>query len=166
MILLLHSYYNICLLFSIRYLLDTSGFRRSWSVMRNRRIIGNTRNFYSLPGKGPKSRFAPRANAANDDINFLHTDNICFVSYKLPYLGGGKRRAFLGTRESQGTGRRPRNGITLLISKEYLRIVVCSMNVQGACSDVLFRDTLESARFKPLIHRAAAFSDYAFLSHN
>ena len=72
--------------------------------MRHGGVIGNTGDTNSLPGKCTECRLAAGSHAADDDINFLHADDVRFLAHELAYFGGGERSTFLGTGKPKGTG--------------------------------------------------------------
>ncbi len=113
-------------------LLNSTSFRRTTSVMRQRSNVNNLRNLDTGTMHGSDSRLTSVTRTLNVRLYLSQTQvirNLCAI---LSCHLCGIRRVLLRTSESHFSGRRPRNNLAFTVGQRNNNVVERRMNVQLA----------------------------------
>ena len=112
-------------------LLNSSSFRRTTAIMRDRSHISNTGNVKPCALEGTNSRLTPTARSFNINIYLtqavLHSPSRCLLSCQLSSVGSTLTRAL-----KPGCSRTsPSDNISLGVSKSNYSIIKCRLDIRS-----------------------------------
>src|SRR3989344_5490985 len=112
--------------------LDATRLRRTRTVVRDGRIIGDASDFDAFAGETTQRALTAGADTADDDIDFLEAHHRRLLSEEFTHFRGSERRTFLGAGEAESPRGRPRDGVAFLIGERNFRIVIGSMDMENS----------------------------------
>src|SRR3989344_8208537 len=149
-----------------RSILDAARPRRTNAIVRNWRFIRDTGDADAFTGECADCGFATGADATDDYRSFRDTRLQSFVADEFAHLCRRKRRAFLGSCESEASARRPRNGVATLVGEDSLGVVKSRLYEKDRGADILADAAGKGSRLKTRINGASSLANNTFFSHN
>ena len=118
--------------------LDAASFRRSATVVGDRRNVANHRHLEAGGLESAQSGFTPRPGTFGEDGDALHAVIHRFVSGIIGGDLGCERRGFTRTAETLRTTCAPRNRATIVIGNRNNRVIERRTDVSHTARDILF----------------------------